>query len=214
MKVLLLDKDGTLVNPLSGGEFPKNPEDQELLPGVAESVEAFSKAGWVIHIVSNQGGVEAGFKSLEFAIAEMKYCLGLLPKVESAYFCPNGLTDTWWRTTLSNLGLKRSVCYKVMRKTEPLMLHESICDEDMILATGARWGRPVSYRKPSGLMLFLAALDSSYMSAEKFPETVLMVGDREEDKLAAVDHMGCLFMDAAQWREGGYKDLLKEKEHD
>lgn len=90
-KLLILDKDGTLVKPVSGGTFPQHPEDQELLPGVTEAIKYFADDGWMMAIASNQGGVAAGYKSLEDAIAEMQYCLTLLPQhiAFRAYFCPD-----------------------------------------------------------------------------------------------------------------------------
>ncbi len=88
-KLLLLDKDGTLVKPRSGNEFVQHPEDQELIPGVAEAIERYAADGWAMAIVSNQGGVSAGYKTLDDAIAEMRYCLKLLPQISTAYFCPD-----------------------------------------------------------------------------------------------------------------------------
>ena len=38
-KLLILDKDGTLVRPKSGGRFVQSPDDQELIPGVVEVLE-------------------------------------------------------------------------------------------------------------------------------------------------------------------------------
>lgn len=55
-KLLILDKDGTLVAPKSGSEFVQHPEDQELLPGVKEAIERYHSEGWAIVVASNQGG--------------------------------------------------------------------------------------------------------------------------------------------------------------
>jgi histidinol phosphatase-like enzyme len=40
MKLTILDKDGTLARPGSDGKWMKTPEDQVLLPGVAEGIAA------------------------------------------------------------------------------------------------------------------------------------------------------------------------------
>lgn len=37
-KLLILDKDGTLVTPASGKKFVHHPEDQVVLPGVHEAI--------------------------------------------------------------------------------------------------------------------------------------------------------------------------------
>lgn len=89
MKILILDKDGTLTTTVSGHTFVQHPEDQKLLPGVLETINRFKKDGWRIAIASNQGGVKAGFKTLDEAIKEMRFCLSLLPQIELALFCPD-----------------------------------------------------------------------------------------------------------------------------
>ena len=38
MKLLVLDKDGTIVRPKSGHTFIQSPEDQVLIEGVAEAI--------------------------------------------------------------------------------------------------------------------------------------------------------------------------------
>jgi hypothetical protein len=56
MKLLVLDKDGTLTRPKSGGVFPRYPEDQELIDGVTDGIQRYVADGWTIAIASNQGG--------------------------------------------------------------------------------------------------------------------------------------------------------------
>lgn len=58
MKLCVLDKDGTLVRPASGAEFPQSPTDQELLPGVKEAIDRMRATGWTFAIASNQGGCD------------------------------------------------------------------------------------------------------------------------------------------------------------
>jgi D-glycero-D-manno-heptose 1,7-bisphosphate phosphatase len=93
MKLLILDKDGTLTRPVSGSTFVQHPEDQKLLPGVAETIARYRDEGWTMAIASNQGGVAAGLKTIEEAKCEMMYCMKLLPDIELGLFCPdNGET--------------------------------------------------------------------------------------------------------------------------
>ncbi len=77
MKLAIFDKDGTLTTPKSGEKFVQHPEDQMLLPGVAEGISAMAADGWAMAIASNQGGVAAGHKTLDEAIAEMQYAMQL-----------------------------------------------------------------------------------------------------------------------------------------
>ncbi len=200
-KLLLLDKDGTLVRPKSGGEFVQHPEDQELLPGVAETIERYAADGWTMAIVSNQGGVSAGYKTLEDAISEMRHCMGLLPQIETAYFCPNG-EPKWWHRLARILGYSTR-CVRVPRNAQKEIVYfESHCDEEMVLWTGSQWGRPISYRKPSGLMPFLAAIESVYPCGTKWPDKILMIGDRPEDQQAA-EAANIPFMWAHEWIKTG-----------
>lgn len=96
MRLVILDKDGTLVEPASGSKFTQFPEDQRLLSGVAERIADHKAVGDVLVIASNQGGVAAGHKSLRDAVAEMRYCLKLLPDIESALFCPDFDGNQCW----------------------------------------------------------------------------------------------------------------------
>lgn len=51
--LLVLDKDWTLIRPKSGNTFVQDPEDQELIEGVAEAIARYVADGWQLAIVSN-----------------------------------------------------------------------------------------------------------------------------------------------------------------
>lgn len=55
-KLLILDKDWTLVKPQQG-TFVQHPEDQVPLPGAIAAVSDYVSRGWLVAIASNQGGV-------------------------------------------------------------------------------------------------------------------------------------------------------------
>jgi histidinol phosphatase-like enzyme len=65
MKLAILDKDGTLIEPKSGAKFPESPEDQQLLPGVRDAIERLKAEGWTIAIASNQGGCDWAEKTVD-----------------------------------------------------------------------------------------------------------------------------------------------------
>ena len=178
MKLLILDKDGTLVKPKSGGEFVQHPEDQELLPGVAEAIACYAADGWSMAIASNQGGVAAGYKTLEASIAEMKFCLNLLPQIADSVFCPDD-----GRTLI-------------------------LCDRLDWLDISKHWEHLGGFRKPDPGMLryhimtriaTLADIRAGYPQESGY--SALMVGDRLEDAHAA-QNAGVAFMDAEEWRGG------------
>ena len=76
-KLLILDKDKTLVIPRSGGKWVESPKDQELMPGVADTLYLYAAAGWTLAIASNQGGVASGKKTLGSCIDEMFFAMRL-----------------------------------------------------------------------------------------------------------------------------------------
>jgi histidinol phosphatase-like enzyme len=64
MKLLVLDKDGTLTRTKSGHIFVQHPEDQVLIDGVADAIAAYAADGWTMAIASNQGGCEKRYSKL------------------------------------------------------------------------------------------------------------------------------------------------------
>lgn len=173
MKLLILDKDGTLVRPKAGAKFVQNPQDQELLPGVAEAVSRYAAEGWAMVIASNQGGVIAGYKTLEEALAEMRFALELT-NIPKSYFCPDG----------------GRYCY------EQRLTYGEFCFSkyDRLACEMERFD---SFRKPGQGMIQLATDFTYGMLADE----VLFVGDRPEDEQAA-QNAGVKFMWADAWRKG------------
>jgi D-glycero-D-manno-heptose 1,7-bisphosphate phosphatase len=172
-KLLLLDKDGTIVQS-THGEFVDEPWHQEPVhPGVAPSIDEAKKQGWEIKVCSNQGGVAAGHKSLEKVFQEMRFCLELFPSISEAYFCPDFDGNRGW------------YCW------------DDCLEEHRILrlrSDAHNWypgmGEFPSFRKPGAGML-LAAAGLNY-------DRILFVGDRPED-LGAAQAAGCEFLWASQW---------------
>ena len=89
MKLLLLDLDGTIREPKSGAKFINDPLDQKPIDKAFDMCSYYQEKGWFLLGVSNQGGVAAGHKSLESAIAESKETLRLFPQLSLIYFCPD-----------------------------------------------------------------------------------------------------------------------------
>jgi len=97
MNLLLIDKDQTLICSKMGREaYIQSPGDQILIPGINEKLNQYAE-DWKIAIISNQGGIDKGHKSLESTILEMRFCLELLPQIQEAYFCPNFSGSECWR---------------------------------------------------------------------------------------------------------------------
>jgi D-glycero-D-manno-heptose 1,7-bisphosphate phosphatase len=179
-KLLLLDKDGTLVQ-ATKGKFVTFPWEQDPLPGATEALEKYLDDGWMACVVSNQGGVEAGHKSLESTFEEMIYCRELFPKIEEFYFCP---------------GFQGSVCWRLWGQEEDQRIKYDKDPVDLMVASSL----VNQFRKPKPGMIYLAM----HIHA---PEQVLFVGDREEDYQAA-ENAGVDFLWANAWRKDNGEKYL------
>jgi D-glycero-D-manno-heptose 1,7-bisphosphate phosphatase len=89
VRLLFLDRDGTL-NRTFGSRPPNTPQEVELLPGVPDILTRYAAEGWQIVIVTNQGGVAAGYVTEAQAHAVLQHTIDLLPvPVAAAYMCPH-----------------------------------------------------------------------------------------------------------------------------
>lgn len=175
-QLIVFDKDGTLIEPLSGEKFIQSPTDQKILPGAAEAVANFHQRGYKICIASNQGGVEAGYKLIDFAIVECRYALELFPQVDFVLFAPN---------------YKGDVCFQVFRDRTIEIQYPSV---SVPVYGGCEIRKSVrdfgSFRKPGAGMINLAIWHYNTL-----PSQTWMVGDRPEDEQAA-EAAGVQFMAA------------------
>jgi D-glycero-D-manno-heptose 1,7-bisphosphate phosphatase len=171
-KLLLLDKDGTLVKPRHWDtKFVQKPWDQKLIDGVYYYLKNDYK-DWHHVIISNQGGIAAGHKTLESTFLEMEYCAELLPTVKDIFFCPDFEGATCWRM------------WEPWDSDEYHILYDNGQDVKECDAVG-------QFRKPNPGMLKLA------MHLFGCDE-VLYVGDRPEDEGAA-NAANIPFMWAHDW---------------
>jgi len=78
VKVAFFDADSTLRVSKSGSVSANDPRDVKLLPFVADRLAELAEEGYLIAVVSNQGGVAAGFVSMETADEALKYTADLI----------------------------------------------------------------------------------------------------------------------------------------
>ena len=186
MKRVFLDKDGTLVKTISGETFVQSPEDQELIEGVSERLLQMEANGWSFSIVTNQGGVAAGHKSLVDAFDEIRYCISLLPvQVDEAFLCPD---------------FEGNRCFMVDSTGSSYpMIQAEYDDNDRFY-----YRLTVDGVEPSGVIGKCRKSDKRdgagmlRLAARHGGDRFLMIGDRPEDKKAAED-FGCQFIDASDW---------------
>lgn len=58
--------EGTIIRTKSGEKFSKTVDDWQFIPGVLPSIKRFAEGGYLICIVSNEGGIEMGHVTNEF----------------------------------------------------------------------------------------------------------------------------------------------------
>lgn len=176
-RAIFLDIDGTLTGTISGETFKQHSQDVLVLPGVEKALQYYQNQtpNWIMIGISNQGGVGAGYKSIEDAIAEMKYTLKLLPQLSAIYFCPDFAGQACWR-------IDRTVEFIVSEI-------DRIGNFDPMIREGN-----LIYRKPGAGMVFQAAKEFGIDLTQSW-----YVGDRSEDEQCAIA-AGVQYMDATIWR--------------
>lgn len=186
-KIIFIDLDGTIREPITG-KFVDAPKNQRIIPGADKALKYFADKGWVIIGISNQGGIEYGYKSLESTIEEMQYTLELFPKLDSIYFRPD---------------ISGSDCIYVSRNK---VSYFSFSDKSGYMKT-ARWQDNLSFRKPGDAMMRAAIEYQLRLRVEEFIEDCELyqncdcwfIGDRPEDEKAA-QNLGVKFMAADVFR--------------
>lgn len=193
-KLLLCDRDGTLITSNKPHGFINSVQDIEVLPMAAERLRQWHKAGWQVAIVSNQGGVAAGHKTHDAVVAEMTWCMNEFPELAGCYWCedldpPQSLA---WLKRWFGLYPTRGHCLDALGnvKSYPEWYVDELVDN--LPAYDAR------YRKPGAGLLLLALLNHACLA---YPYKVVVVGDRPEDSLAA-RKIGAVFLTADAFRDG------------
>ena len=181
-RLILLDKDLTLVKPTGGNKYVQTPTGQELLPGVKDAISRHERQGDICCVVTNQGGVAAGYKTLDSAIEEVQYAMDLLPYISMAWLCPD---------------FEGQECYVVWRNAG----RSSNPSGDDIWRVIKNYPTAPEfvglYRKPDSGMLLAACDVHGFIPS---PETCLMVGDMESDRLAA-KNANVSFQWASEWAQ-------------
>ncbi|MFD7525486.1 D-glycero-alpha-D-manno-heptose-1,7-bisphosphate 7-phosphatase [Paenibacillus chitinolyticus] len=93
-KAVFLDRDGVLNEVMSGRVRHVNkPSDLHLLPGVPEALKGLKEAGFLLYIVTNQGGIGLGFMTEKTLLAihrRLKKLLALENAViDDIAYCPH-----------------------------------------------------------------------------------------------------------------------------
>ena len=204
MGLVLLDLDGTVRRSKSGATFINDPEDQELIPGVMDAMQAVSNAGHNMIAITNQRGVAAGHKSLEECICEQQITLSLTTHqnkhlLDAIVLCPdNG--ETAWLVWYENNSIEDYISYfgtSLLPPSEDMM---GLDWPEIITHEWAELTQGQNFRKPDTGMAHVATLFWSQNrpanERDEFP--LLMVGDMGSDRLMAETY-SIPYRDAADW---------------
>jgi D-glycero-D-manno-heptose 1,7-bisphosphate phosphatase len=94
-RAVFIDRDGTLIRTYPGRPA-NNPEEVELLQGVSTGLRRLKDAGFMLIVVTNQGGVGLGYMTMD-TLSKMHDQLDFLikeaggPFIDAYYFCPHTL---------------------------------------------------------------------------------------------------------------------------
>lgn len=169
--LLLVDLDGTVRRCKSNpAGFINAPLDQEIIPEALASLQRWKHAGAEIVACTNQGDVAAGYKTLGACIDEQVETMRLAPQIKAVLFCPD------------SCGTR---CFFVLPDgSTNTITTRTFQPQELSIR---------SFRKPACGML-LAAMHR-YRAQ---PADTVFVGDRDEDRLAAIS-AGVNFMPAEMW---------------
>ena len=144
-KAIFLDRDGTLNNN-KDHYYIWRPDDLQLNPGVTETLSELHKRGYLLIVITNQGGISKGEYSREDVEALHEHMCSLLEEsavaIDELYFCPH--------------HSKQENC--LCRKPLPLMIQKAMARFDIDPAQSWMVGdseRDVEAGKAAGLRTLL-----------------------------------------------------------
>ncbi len=90
-KAVFLDRDGVLIK--ERGEYTFKIENMQLNPGVIESLQNLTEKGYLLFVISNQGGISKGIYTKEEADRINDEMLKQFEKanidIKEIYYCPH-----------------------------------------------------------------------------------------------------------------------------
>lgn len=84
-KAIFLDRDGVINSHIG---YVNCLDDFKILPKVKDALILFKQAGYKIFVVTNQGGIEKGFLTIEDLHEIHDYMYTKLPEIDAIRYCP------------------------------------------------------------------------------------------------------------------------------
>ncbi|MEF2145158.1 MAG: HAD family hydrolase [Desulfovibrionaceae bacterium] len=136
--LILLDRDGTLIH---DRHYLSDPEQVELLPGVAAGLLRLQLRGCILAVVSNQSGVGRGY----FSEQDVHRCNARLAelleaenvRIDAWYHCPHAPEENCLcRKPGTGMGEQACAEFQVL-PDETFVVGDKPCDVDLGLRLGA-----------------------------------------------------------------------------
>lgn len=141
-KTLLLDLDHTIIQPKNGGTHPKNTQDWEFVPGIADKLKEYSDAGYRMFIVSNQAGIQHGYMTAD---QFKEKCESVMSDLRNAgvdmvncVFCESKDKDHHWRKPQTGMFEMLDDAYKIDKSTA-MMVGDMDTDEMFATNVGIKF---------------------------------------------------------------------------
>ncbi len=144
IRVAFLDADSTLRVSKSGLMSPNKPSDVALLPMIGPKIANLVKQGYLIAVVSNQGGVEKGYVTKDAANRALRKTCKLVSKQPGCAIHYYDFAPRYDGFRKPGTGMGDQLAAAVKRK-----YRREIDWENSIMVGDAGWKRKVD-REPSG----------------------------------------------------------------
>lgn len=126
MKLVILDRDGTINSLVDEDAFISNPEEWVPVPGALQAIANLNHAGWRVVLATNQSGLGRGL----FDVATLNAIHALMHKqlaslggrIDAIFYCPHTAADAC-NCRKPAPGLLEQICerYRVDPRTVPMI---------------------------------------------------------------------------------------------
>jgi len=149
MCLVILDRDGVINR--DSDEFIKTVDEWIALPGSLEAIARLSRAGFAVHVATNQSGIWRRLfplAELEAMHEKLRHGVAMLGgRIESIHYCPHG-PDEWCQCRKPKPGMYREIAAEAGIDLAGVpVIGDSLRDLDAAAAVGAQ---PILVRTGKG----------------------------------------------------------------
>lgn len=145
-KAIVLDYDGTLRTTKSGENYPKTPDDVEILPNRTETLTKYIKKGYIMLGASNQSFISKKVMTEEQAIECFERTNELLDLKIDYKFCPHTAYPQicYCRKPIPGMAVEFIEKYK-LDPSKCVMVGDSTTDKTFATRSGFQYSKPEDF---------------------------------------------------------------------